>query len=789
MTETLPRVSAATAPAAQGAPRQLGREEAEALAVLLVGEMIQRWRQGERPLPEEFLARHPQLWQQPEVAADLVYEELCLRQEYGLEVPAEQVLARFPQWRSQVELLLDCQRLLGPVAAEPHFPVPGQALGEFRLLAELGRGAHGRVFLASQLSLGGREVVLKVAPPGAQEHLSLARLQHTYIVPLYSATDYPSLGLRALCMPYFHGATLAQVLASLRALPPARRTGRHLLESLPRVGGPAAAADAPVREAAAGRRFLAGAGYAEAVSSVGACVAEALQYAHERGLVHLDLKPSNVLLTADGQPMVLDFHLAQAPLEPGAEPPPWLGGTPAYMAPEQRAAVAAVEQGRCVPQAVDGRADVYSLGVVLYEALTGRLAEPGARPCLLRRRNPRVSAGLADVVARSLAADPRDRYPNMGALAADLRRHLADLPLVGVRNRSLVERWRKWRRRRPNHLALAAILLAGLTAAGAAGAGLVSHFARRAEEARLSLADAQAEMDRGEWQGAVHTLQRGLSVARSTPWQRDLVDELNRRLRRAEQGRDAADRAAAAAELRQLADRVRYLYGADIMPSGVLRRLEKRCRLLWEQRDRVIERLSPGGVSALEAPAREDLLDLALFRADLLVRLAVPAEKEMAQRQALAVLDEAEALLGSNAVLDEERTIYGAAPPPASARRTAQTAWEHCALGRALLRAGDLRRADDELRRAVRLEPHGLWPNFYAGVCAYRLKHYESAVTAFSVCIGAAPSAAACFYNRALALAALGREKAARDDNDQALRLDPTLAVAAPEAARQLKRP
>jgi tetratricopeptide (TPR) repeat protein len=729
--------------------------------------MIQRWRQGERPLPEEFLARHPGLWDHPEAAADLLYEELCLRQEYGPEVPAEQVLARFPQWRSQLELLLDCQRLFGPLPVAPRFPAAGEALGDFLLLAELGRGAHARVFLASQLSLGAREVVLKVAPLGAQEHLSLARLQHTHIVPLYSAMDYPSLGLRALCMPHFGGATLAQLLTSLEQLPPAQRTGRHLLELLPRgesVG------------AAAGRRFLAGASYAEAVCWVGACVAEALQYAHERGLVHLDLKPSNVLLTADGQPMVLDFHLARERLDSGAEPL-WMGGTPAYMAPEQRAAVEAVEQGRRVPRAVDGRADIYALGVVLYEALAGRLPEPGARPRPLRRHNPRVSVGLADVVVKCLAPDPRDRYPDMGALAADLRRHLADLPLVGVRSRSLAERWQKWRRRRPNHLALAVILLAGVTAAAAACVGLVNHFVRRVEEARLSLADAQVQMDHGEWQAAVHTLQRGLSVARSAPWQRDLADEVHRRLNVAEQGSAAADRAGAATELRQLADRVRFLYGADRLPSDVLRGLEQRCRALWEERHRIIERLSPDGVAALESAARDDLLDLALCQASLQVRLAGAAEKEAAQRLALAVLDEAEALFGNSAVLDAERRAYGAQRPPRPHGGAAQTAWEHCALGRALLRAGELQRADDELRRAVRLLPQGLWPNFYAGVCAYRLGHYESAVTAFSVCIGAAP-AAACFYNRALALTALGRHQAALDDYDQAQRLDPTLAAA-----------
>src|SRR5262245_56789094 len=98
------------------------REAAEALAAELAGEMIRRWRGGERPLPEEFLARHPDLWDHPEAAADLIYEERCLRQEFGPEMPVEQVLRRFPQWRPQLEVLFDCQRLLGPRRAAPQFP-------------------------------------------------------------------------------------------------------------------------------------------------------------------------------------------------------------------------------------------------------------------------------------------------------------------------------------------------------------------------------------------------------------------------------------------------------------------------------------------------------------------------------------------------------------------------------------------------------------------------------------------------------------------------------------------
>src|SRR5205085_11221792 len=119
------------------------------------------------------------------------------------------------------------------------------------------------------------------------------------------------------------------------------------------------------------RDFFSRAGYVESVCVVGACLGDALQYAHERGLVDLDVKPSNVLLAADAQPMLLDFHLARAPLRRGEPVPEWFGGTPDYMSPEQVRTLEAVRQRRPVPADVDARSDVYSLGLLLYEALGG----------------------------------------------------------------------------------------------------------------------------------------------------------------------------------------------------------------------------------------------------------------------------------------------------------------------------------------------------------------------------------------------------------------------------------
>jgi serine/threonine protein kinase len=403
--------------------------------------MAAAWR-GPNPLcAEEVFHRHPELCDEPEVAVRLIYEEVCLRREGGEQVPVAEVLARFPQWREQLAGLLERRWRLDPADRRPPPPAP---LAGYRVLAELGHGAEGRVYLATQPALSDQPVVLKVTPRRGEEHLSLARLQHTHIVPLQGVHDDPDNHRRILCMPYFGGATWQQLIGALGDLPEAERSGARLVEALDRLQR---AAPLTVPGDGPARQRIAALSHAEAVAWVGACLAEALAYAHARGLVHMDVKPSNVLLAADGTPMLLDFHIAQAPLRPGAKPPAGLGGTPGYMAPEQARAVTEVEQGRPISQAVDGRADMYALGVVLYESLAGIRPGRAGELVPLRHRNGHVSTGLADIIYKCLAAEPGNRYPDSDALAADLRRHLADLPLRGVPNRSWAERWRKWRRR------------------------------------------------------------------------------------------------------------------------------------------------------------------------------------------------------------------------------------------------------------------------------------------------------------------------------------------------------
>jgi eukaryotic-like serine/threonine-protein kinase len=733
----------------------------EELVERLAEAMRQRWERGERPLAEEFLGPHPQLGQRPELALDLLYEEVCLRQRFGLPAGVEVFTARFPRWREALAVLFDCQRLLEPLAPPESFPQAGERLGDFLLLAELGRGGTGPVFLARQSSLAGRPVVLKLTSRSEHEHLCLARLQHTHIVPLYAADVLPATRLRLLCMPYFGGATLAAVLQALAPLPVGRRTGRDLVEALGRTSGPdddALPRQRPVCE------LLGRLSYVQAVCYVGACLGDALSHAHGRRLVHLDVKPANVLLAADGQPMLLDFHLAREPLAAGSVIADALGGTPAYMPPELRRAFEAARAGLPLPCGVDQRADVYSLSAVLYEALGGTVPLPPGRPPHLSRVNPGVSVGLGDLIERSLAADPARRHARAADLAEDLRRHLRDLPLRSVPNRSWKERWARWRRRNPRALRNASLAGAVLLSLLAAGLAFGVDYRRRVEEADRALQEGRQRRERGLHGEALATLQRGLDQLRHLPLSAERARKLREEMELVRAGQEEALRRGQLRRLHELADRLRSLHGQNLSRAQQ-RSLDERCGQIWRQRDDLVRRLRLG-----TDPATEDFLDVILLWLD-----RQPPGRDP---DAVAVLDDLERLFGpSAAVRAEQSRRAGKAAAPADTPEP-RSAWEHAALGRMRLQQGRVPEAEQHFERAWRMAPGDRWISFLLGQCAFRLGRYEEAVAAFSLCVGADPGNPVHYYNRALAHSALGRQERAVADLDQALRLDETFAPA-----------
>ncbi len=310
-------------------------------------------------------------------------------------------------------------------------PVPGQRLGDFLLIEELGAGSFAVVFLAEQISLG-RQVALKVTRASDGEAQTLATLEHENVVPVYAEVIDTERQLRLLCMKFVAGTTLERVMRELSQQPIATWNGQAILDAIDRVTRHEAMFDpGALRD----RQRLAESDHAQAVCWIGARVAEALAHAHSRGVLHRDVKPANILLNRYGRPLLSDFNLAlNAQRGLGQDN---FGGTLRYMAPEHLSAFSPA--GSTSRDLVDERSDIYSLGVVLYEMLTGRQisSAPSTGPVTLgtieqleqerravapspRQANPDVPEVIDRVVRRCLEPEPACRYQR----AADLMQAL-----------------------------------------------------------------------------------------------------------------------------------------------------------------------------------------------------------------------------------------------------------------------------------------------------------------------------------------------------------------------------
>lgn len=342
----------------------------------------------------------------------------------------------------------------------------GDKILGFELVEELGQGAFAKVFLARQESLARRPVALKVTLRPTREAERLARLQHTHIVPVYSVHD--AAPVQVICMPYLGRRTIADLIRVFRTdhgsrglvyrktsgTRPARTTTTPDCPSTPKAPQPSTTSPRPL-DLAAGESLPSLIGEPSAVLQLLGQLAAGLSHAHERGILHLDLKPANVLLADTGEPMLLDFNLSFDVTNPDRE---LIGGTVPYMSTEQLQDLRTRGKGK-----VDGRTDLYSLGVMAFEMLTGTVPFPASfladidgliaarqqGPPSIRALNPAVSPAVESIVRKLLAADPKDRYQTADELQTDIERHLNNLPLALARETSIWERLGKWRRRNP----------------------------------------------------------------------------------------------------------------------------------------------------------------------------------------------------------------------------------------------------------------------------------------------------------------------------------------------------
>ncbi len=451
-------------------------------------ELGNRLRAGDECQAEEYLELLPQSIGQTDLLLEIVYTEYAVREELGQVVSQEDWLKRFPAWSNEIQQMFEVHQQICPLGrswTQSSFSaqadqtiqgrqVPeaiaferGRVIGGYQLLEEIGRGGMGVVFRAIQLSLN-REVALKMILSGEfagprelarfqSEAEACARLHHPNIVQVFEVGAHNRCPF--LSMELIQGGSLED------------RLRNAVLEP---------------REAA----ILLG------------TIARAVSFAHHNGVLHRDLKPSNVLLTFEGQPKVADFGLAKrfsgeaaTVLQSSA-----MVGTPSHMAPET------IELGA---SNTGPASDVYSLGVILYEMLTGRLPfvaqsplellkciarEDPPSPSLLRRGIPK---DLETICLKCLEKDPAQRYRSADDLAEDLLHFQQGLPIL-ARPITRVERLLKWTKRKPLLATFILMLMFSLSAVSM----LWWAASEREVEARQKALDAEQQRTLAEQERA-----------------------------------------------------------------------------------------------------------------------------------------------------------------------------------------------------------------------------------------------------------------------------------------------
>lgn len=430
---------------------------------------------------------------------DRAYREYCELKDAGNSVDPDVYCARFPGIESSLARLLQAHRFLEeyPELTEDDivWPSVGEPFLDYQLVAELGQGTFARVFLAEEAKIGNRLVAVKITcRGGADEADILGRVNHPNIVPVYSIQHDDMTELSAVCMPYLGSATLHDVLDGLNNQTDKPKSARLFLDAARELPHPVAASG----HTPAPPRILERGTYLDAVRWVGMQLADALAHIHERGICHLDLKPSNVLLSPQGTPMLLDFNLSSSM----RRDPQRQGGTLPYMSPEQLRLV--LKRGPA--DAVQANSDLFSLGVILYQLATGehpfgpiplqgateelavQLLErqsAGFKP--VRSLNPGIDPAFAQWIERCLAFEPTERAKSAAELASALRLQLKP-----------IARTRRWIGRNPKKVIVSAVifLAAMLTAAVA--------VASRPSASERHYADGKDAYLEGRYQDAVH---------------------------------------------------------------------------------------------------------------------------------------------------------------------------------------------------------------------------------------------------------------------------------------------
>ena len=409
---------------------------------------------------------------EPKSKAEIVEDFVEQLLEGGDRSTLEEYCGRYPSMRRAFEGKFECVRALEEGFREDS--LAGVEIDDYLVVEEIGRGGMGVVYLALQRPLD-RYVALKVLPMGLlpdtreiarfrNEARAASRLSHPNIVPVYSTGE--DKGMYYIAMALIPGISLARVLEGLRAAgiePEKASVVKDIIETradLPRIGLPTGTSMAAGRDPSFWNQP-----YVDLVLSLSSDVSDALAYAHRNGVCHGDLKPSNVMLSSGGVPMIVDFGLARDVKSLVSIRSQDFLGTLAYASPEHLSR-----------NIVNEKSDIWSLGATMYEMITlrqpfrtddvagtiGRIAKMDPSP--MRERSRRVPKDAEAIVAKCLEKEPARRYDNAQDLKEDIDRLLAGTP-VNARPIGRAARQLKCARRNPlaSLLGAALIVLALIT--------------------------------------------------------------------------------------------------------------------------------------------------------------------------------------------------------------------------------------------------------------------------------------------------------------------------------------
>ena len=285
-------------------------ESAEDLVDRVKEELRARYARDQRPQAREYLDRFPRLCGDPELAVSVIYEEFCLLEEAGERPDPEEFCQRYPQWGDSLglQLRVDCELTQVAKCAPPARPMPepGDTFQGFRIDSILGRGGTSVVYLACEEAMGGRAVALKVSPDRGPEPGIVGCIDHPRVMPAYSVCRDSALGLRGLCMPYRFGMPLDAL--ARRSWPLRYSHGASALWAILAQQSPGAALS-PSPDWPGWLGFPSDGSYEDGIAWIVQEVAQAVSHIHSCGVVHCDVKPSNVYIANRDGPLLFDFGL------------------------------------------------------------------------------------------------------------------------------------------------------------------------------------------------------------------------------------------------------------------------------------------------------------------------------------------------------------------------------------------------------------------------------------------------------------------------------------------------